>query len=146
MNSINNVSICIPADVKHVRATVSKILLFLKENNIRNENFTFETKVVLNEIIVNSIIHGNNSDNSKNVSIQAGICKNKHLYAVIADQGDGSCCIKDPCKEFSSDDFVDVCDIKESGRGLQIAKAFCDCVRCNKRGNIFIIKKRLPEM
>ena len=109
MNSINNVSICIPADV-NVRATVSKIYYFLKKI-IYETKTLYLNKVVLNEIIVNSIIHGNNNDNSKNVSIQAGIKIN--IYAVIADQGDGNCCIKDPCKELSADDFVDVCDIKK---------------------------------
>jgi serine/threonine-protein kinase RsbW len=98
----------------------------------------FEIKVVLDELLQNAIIHGNNKDSSKQVKIRTGI-NNSHVYFIVEDEGEGfeSNCIG------QSESILDICDLKESGRGILIVKSLCDSVKFNSRGNKIVVLKRL---
>jgi len=110
------------------------------------ESMLFELKVVLNEVLINAIRHGNREDESKVVKIKAGITSKSVLFVIIEDEGCGY-------------DFAEVCnghgafanlseppDMSENGRGIMIVKTLCDRVRVNTKGNKIVIMKTIERI
>jgi len=103
----------------------------------------FELKVILNELILNAIKHGNKNDCSKYVKILAGLTKNDNAVVLVEDSGTGfdynyilneieKCCELD-----------DICNMKETGRGILIVKKLSNGMKYNYKGNRVIISKKL---
>lgn len=102
-----------------------------------DEDTIFELKVIINEILVNAIMHGNNRDAAKSVRIDAGLTENDSVLLIIEDEGLGY-------------DYSEVCghrsdplEMVESGRGMKIVEGLCEKVKVNKRGNKIMIVKRI---
>ena len=128
----------IPADIAFIHDTVEQLLVFFQENLVLSEEVIFDIKVILNELIVNAIIHGDRQDNNKQVFIKAGICSEDKIYIIIEDEGEGIADYKEMC---SSDDDAVLLD--ERGRGLKIVSCLCSSVKRNKKGNKVVVMKKI---
>lgn len=134
----------IPSDINCICRVIKEIVDFLQNYfGAVEENSLFELKVILNELLLNAIKHGNKEQFNKYVKITAGIDYNHHVYLIIEDQGEG---YNYTCLEQSNlpcDEILDICNMKETGRGILIVKNLCDNVRFNKRGNKIVIIKSI---
>lgn len=103
----------------------------------------FELTVVLNEIVLNAIKHGNKEDESKNVKITTGITENGFVCFIVEDEGCGYDYDNACSENISNIDANDICNAMESGRGIFIVKNLCDCVKVNSKGNKIVVLKKL---
>ena len=105
-------------------------------NNLSKEVF-FDLKLVLKEIIINAVIHGNNQDITKKVSIYIEIQPENIIKTVISDEGKGynyeELILKDN-EEFSLD---------ENGRGISLVAALIDTLTFNDMGNVVKFTKKV---
>lgn len=123
---------CLTTDINNIQKSVSEILKKLV--NYTNEDTIFEIKVVLNEILNNAIIHGNDKNADKNIYIKSGVCCD-NFWVIVKDEGKGfDYCF---CKEKSHSKFSDC------GRGLTIINRLCDTVKVNNEGNKFVVVKKI---
>jgi serine/threonine-protein kinase RsbW len=53
------------------------------------DSILFELRVVLSEMLVNAIRHGNREDENKTVKIRAGIVDDGNLFIIVEDEGSG---------------------------------------------------------
>jgi len=108
-----------------------------------NESTLFELKVVLNELILNAVYHGNKCDITKKVKVTTGISDNTNIFIVIEDEGCGYD-LSEWRKNFSTqDNLVCIDEMKENGRGLDIVEKLCDIIRFNEKGNKVVVYKKL---
>jgi serine/threonine-protein kinase RsbW len=134
----------VSSEKENICFLVKDILKFLCDSSDAiNEEILFEIKVILNELLQNAVKHGNKDDSSKSVKVCAGITASNSVYFIIEDEGEGyDCgCICD--EEGGPDEMADICDLKESGRGMLIVSSLCDKIRFNKKGNKVIVLKKL---
>ncbi|MGE5613493.1 MAG: ATP-binding protein [Bacillota bacterium] len=144
LKTYNNV---IPSNINNVRTVIDDLICNLCDclNGGLNDSVIFDLKVVLNEMIINAIRHGNKEDENKSVKIKAGIAVNKNLFIIIEDEGSGYN-FKDICDRCKSyDETVDVLETKDCGRGIMIVRGLCDRVKVNAKGNKIVILKRINE-
>lgn len=98
--------------LEQMNRAIKRIVGDLKDQ-IKDESLLFDIRLIISELAINALDHGNKWDEDKFVNIY--IClKNKRLYIEIKDQGDGIGSNIDSSK-FSS-----------SGRGLLIVKSLVD--------------------
>jgi len=98
-----------------VPVVVNEIMAYLGENTpIGGCNCAFDIKVVLNELISNAVIHGNDEDLSKPVDINL-VFDGKMLEFTILDRGE----------EFTPEDKGEETLLSESGRGISICHILC---------------------
>ncbi len=102
------------SDINYAKITVEEILNNIKD--IISENSLFNTKLILNELIINSILHGNQRDKNKQVFINLMINKSC-IIIEVSDEGSGVSYNK---KTFGEYDFC------ESGRGLLLVEGLSD--------------------
>ena len=134
----------ISSEICNIGCIVSDLI-----NCIRNiygeidDSIIFEIKVIVNELLVNAIRHGNCEIKDKFVKIAAGITECEYAFILIEDEGKGfnyKCIIN----RNSSQPAFDICiNEEECGRGLLIVSCLCDKIRFNRRGNKVLIYKRL---
>ena len=103
----------------------------------------FDLKVILNEVLVNAIMHGNHEDASKRVKIEAGFIDEEDIFLIIEDEGCGYD-FKEICKKHRSG-ITELDHLNERGRGMMIIKGLCDKVKVNKKGNKIVIVKRIEK-
>lgn len=123
---------------------IDDIVLFIEEYmGILPEEFLFEIKVILNELIINAMKHGNKGDKNKLVNIITGLYEKDYIYIIIEDQGEG--CNYDYFlnRTVCLEELSDPCFLKETGRGILIVKSLCDKLKFNKRGNKVIVLKKI---
>lgn len=147
METMRKYSCIIASKFDNVSSAVSDITYYLKDvyGQIEECNL-FEIKVILNELILNAIKHGNKCDCSKNVKVTAGITRSEHAFFMITDEGSGydyQCMLEKP--QFCLDDFTDICDIKETGRGIMIVKNLTEKLKFNRKGNKVLVIKKLVK-
>lgn len=119
-------------NINNIQKSVSTILSQLI--NYTDEDTIFEIKVVLNEILNNAIVHGNDKRADKNIFIKSGVSKD-NFWAIIKDDGKGfNYCF---CKDKKNSNLSDC------GRGLKIINTLCDNVKVNNEGNKFVVLKKL---
>lgn len=102
------------SDIKGVKNIVEEILQNIRD--ILNENTFFNTKIILYELIINGVLHGNKQDINKNLFIQVKINKSC-IIIEVTDEGSG---IIYKQKTFGDYDFC------ESGRGLMLVEGLSD--------------------
>lgn len=126
------------SSLPNVKAAVDEALTFVDSNinNLSREDF-FDLKLVLNELIINAVIHGNNQDITKKVSIYIEIQPENIIKTVISDEGKGynyeELILKDN-EEFSLD---------ENGRGISLVAALIDTLTFNDMGNVVKFTKKV---
>lgn len=147
MKSIDFYSSFIPSSINNIRIVEDDLLSKLRNCFGELEDSSlFELKVILNEVLINAIQHGNGEDESKKVSINASFAENDLLSIVIEDEGCGYD-FAHTCKKlrpFGDDNSQP--DIRERGRGILLLKGLCDTLKVNKKGNKVIIMKRICRL
>lgn len=136
----------IPSDLKFVCSLVKDVLFYFNDTfGDLEECNQFEIKVVLNELILNAIKHGNKENVDKRVKLNAGITNRGYAYFIVEDEGDG-CNYKSliDCGQ-NTNDAIDYLDMRESGRGILIVKNFCENIKYSQRGNKVVILKKLQR-
>lgn len=135
----------IPSDINNICTTIKQIICIVtKSFGILDECNLFELKVILNELLLNAIKHGNKENPDKSVRIFIKIISDDYIFLLIEDEGDG-CNYKDVisnacCRRCNAENIADV---KETGRGILIVKSLSDKLISNKKGNRIIVYKKL---
>jgi serine/threonine-protein kinase RsbW len=103
------------SDLKTIKKFIDKILKNL-ETQINDKDIMFDIRLILNELIVNGALHGNQCMLSKCVSLTLEMVDNK-LKIEVEDEGKGinfDICSYDPN------------DLKTWGRGLVLVNGLSD--------------------
>lgn len=133
----------ISSQIENVSITVKNILKYIQDSKGElEEDVLFDLKVILNELILNAIKHGNKENETKFVNIRVHVTSDKKALIIVSDDGNGY----DYRQVYDSSKNKDMCDITrvmETGRGIIIVKSLCDTVKFNKRGNSVCIVKSL---
>lgn len=138
----------VSSDLKNACQVIRTILSQFENYDVCiAEDAIFDLKVILNELVVNAIKHGNQLDNQKSVEIRTGISDSGKAYVIVADQGRGhDCSCHMNHQSTMSDRTADyICEMKESGRGIWLVKNLCDSIRFNKAGNKVVVLKNLTK-
>lgn len=146
MKSRGIYSTCVPSSINSIAIIVNELIHNLQNNygNI-NDGTLFELKVILNEVLINAVRHGNREDERKIVKVDAGISGHDVMFIIVEDEGGGydftdTCsCSKPFC------DMTDPLEVSESGRGIMIVRSLCDNVKVNARGNKIVIAKSIAR-
>lgn len=104
----------IRSDINEVKYVVEDILLNIQD--VLTDNIVFNTKLILNELIINGVKHGNLEDISKILDIDV-LVNNSCIIIEVSDEGLG---IHYNHKSFGEYDF------NESGRGLMLVEGLSD--------------------
>lgn len=128
----------------NIKALASEIDLVL--NDIISEHsmsdiILFEIKVVLNELIINALCHGNNCEIEKVTIVTLKVINHDYLYISVKDEGFGF----KKLNMDSSDEYIEATNksLCEHGRGLIIVDRLCDRIKFNRCGNKVSIIKNL---
>lgn len=137
----------IASDFNNICCTINDIINYLQEfYGHLDEGNLFEIKVILNELIMNAVKHGNREDSNKHVKIVSSVTKDGYAFFYIEDEGHGynynDVLVKN-CPLQDCDGFFDICGVKETGRGMLIVKNLCDKVKFNEKGNKIVVMKKL---
>ncbi|WAM31348.1 ATP-binding protein [Caldicellulosiruptor naganoensis] len=128
-----------------VKTIEKEILSFLmREADVTAEEL-LEFKLIVNELLINAIIHGNKGDSSKSVKVKIGVVDKKLSYIVVEDEGEGFD-IEEVFKEYTP--YVEgekIEDLYEFGRGLMIVSSLCERVKQNQKGNKIVALRRLKR-
>jgi len=134
----------VPSRISCIGTVVEEFLTSLQNNfGLINELTLFEIKVILNEVLLNAVRHGNGEDEQKLVKVRAEVNRAGKMILVVEDEGTGYnyddvCrCQKPCCGE------EDPMEISEHGRGIIIIKGLSDKVEINERGNRIVISKSI---
>ena len=144
METLRIYSAKIPSNIKNVHDIVSDIMCCMQNSyGMLEECIIFELKVILNELILNAIKHGNKEDSAKYVNITAGLTRDESAYILIEDEGEGCNCKYMVDSNYTTGQDVDLYDMKETGRGLHIVGCLCERIKFNSRGNKVVVLKKL---
>lgn len=133
------------SDIKLIKGVEKEALSFLmKEANLSDDEL-LEFKLIINELLINAIIHGNRNNFSKNVKVRIGVYNKKVSYIIVEDEGEGFD-IESIFSEYTPYDTMDEVDeMYEFGRGLMIVSSLCESVRQNKKGNKIVAMRKLKS-
>ncbi len=127
-------------DPVNVCDIVTLILEYITLGNCVCEDIIFEIKVILNELIVNALQHGNKCNVNKCTHVTFKIIEN-YLYVSVVDEGSGFNHTK---TAFVNKELDCVNNLYyDHGRGLVIVRQLCDKMKFNKCGNKVSIIKNL---
>ncbi|HBC73953.1 MAG: hypothetical protein A2008_05520 [Candidatus Wallbacteria bacterium GWC2_49_35] len=102
------------------------------------EEFFYDVKLILSELFVNAMIHGNGQDPARKIAVDYLFCGEK-LKLTITDEGEG----------FDHGRIYDPLAVgnvmKLSGRGLFLVKNLADRVEFNEKGNSVTVEKTLGQ-
>lgn len=107
-------SVCSELDA--IKAFVNDTLNCLKEI-VDDNDLIFDIKLILNELIVNGALHGNECLESKNVDLSLELYKDRLIIEVM-DEGEG-------ITDFDLDRYNPT-DLKSWGRGLVLVNGLSD--------------------
>ncbi len=118
------------SDLKMIKSFLENIIEDIG-NLIENQDTMFEIRLILNELVINSAIHGNNMEVDKLINLNI-LLENNMFEAFVEDQGEG---IEFDCDSYNAD------DLKCCGRGLVIVSKLTDEMNIYK--NKIEIRKQL---
>lgn len=134
----------LPSDTNCICGIACDIFSFINASYGQVEECAaFDIQVIINELLINAIKHGNKYDKHKLVKITAGLAKNHSLILCVEDEGYGYDYKSLLKSETDSIDVADSFNMDESGRGLMIVSNLSDRIRFNETGNRVYILKRL---
>jgi len=113
MGFIYQWSLC--SDLDDIKITIQDIVNNLK-NIVDDEDLIFDIRLILNELIINSVIHGNKCDKDKSVELYLELIEDVLRIEVI-DEGQG---IDYDIKSYNPE------ELKCCGRGLVIVNGLSD--------------------
>lgn len=118
------------SDLESIRYFIDGILEEIT-NYISDEDLMFELRLILNELVINGALHGNNSEKTKLVRLE--IClEGDKLKIEVEDEGNG---IEEELEEYNFK------ELKCCGRGLLIVEKLSDEFLIDK--NRFMVIKRI---
>lgn len=125
------------ASVKKNYALIESLLKKANEEFCCTEERFRNLLIAVSELVMNAIVHANKEQESKNVRVTVEY-DNDVMRIKILDEGNGFMFDKD-CNPKLPDDML-----KESGRGLFIAKSLTDDITCSttSEGTEFVITIR----
>lgn len=103
------------SDLGVVKESVEVLIDELSEI-INSEDVALEVKIILNELLINGVLHGNQSCRDKFIKLALKV-NNGQLQLSVQDEGDGII----PCSDIDDD-----CKLKSCGRGLLIVRNLTD--------------------
>ncbi|WP_236911440.1 ATP-binding protein [Clostridium sp. Cult1] len=103
------------SDLNDIKVFIKKVLNKL-ENIVQDKDLMFDLKLILNELIINSVIHGNQCKGNKYVKLFLEVVGDTIRIEVI-DEGDGI--------DFDIDSY-NPSELKCCGRGLVIVDGLSD--------------------
>ncbi len=132
---MKNFYIVFESDIKQIRDVVKNAQVYVAQciPEISSDEL-FEIRLILSELLINAVTHGNKNDPHKTVKICIEAEENTVKGCVI-DQGEGfdflnaSCC-KAPSTE-------------EHGRGISLVRGLVDFMDIKLPGNKIFFKKRV---
>jgi serine/threonine-protein kinase RsbW len=127
-------------NIEALASSIDSVLNAIISKHCVSDMILFEIKVVLNELIVNALCHGNNCELEKDTIVTLKVINNNYLYISVKDEGYGfkklDICNLDNYLEATNESFC------EHGRGLVIVDKLCNRIKFNMCGNkVSIIKK-----
>lgn len=128
-------SMVIKSTPEKVFEAIESILAQLKKHEVPMESF-FDVKLILSELFVNALNHGNRQDPEKNIAVHYAIEFNK-IVLTIEDEGDGFDYLN------LGDPALDENILKPSGRGLFLVKSLADFLEFKEKGNVITVEKSL---
>ncbi len=144
METCDSISFRISSIYESIYAAINGIFEFIRNTGrILSDEVYFDIKVILNEILVNAIKHGNNCDCSKKIDILAELTKDGYLHFVVRDEGAGfdlDLAYRD-CG--CPDGDFDISSLEECGRGIFIVRNLCDRVEFSNRGSTIEVYKKI---
>lgn len=126
----------IPSDLGLMGNLVGDALNFIRnECRINDEIELFEIKVILNELVLNGIMHGNREDRKKSVKVHLSLKEDDHIYITVEDEGPG----------YDYKQVIESCELsmKETGRGILIVRELSERLIFNNAGNRITVVKRV---
>jgi len=136
----------IDSDFKKVRAAVSDVVSYLRAHLGEIEECSlYEIRVILNELILNGIKHGNKEDSNKRVRISVYIDDESFANFTVEDEGEGYNYRYLLCRHCHPSGDAEAYDIKETGRGMLLVKNLCDRIEFNREGNRVKVCKKLHQ-
>jgi len=113
------------SDLKYINRIVDDSVDFLKSNDIGSHS---DFKIVVRELIINGVEHGNENDNSKIVKCKISKIGNLRFNIEVEDEGDGF--------EHSKLDFEMPEDPEQHrNRGIPLINTLADQIDFNEQGN-----------
>ncbi len=134
----------IATDAHKVCNEVKNILEMLQVRYSLDAEEYFDIKVILCELMQNSIKHGNACDESKKIRVEIWFTEdNRVLSIIVKDQGIGFKPNKTKHLSLDRDRGSNNVDMDETGRGLFIVHELCDCMEFNSTGNAITVMKKI---
>ncbi len=75
------------SNIYEIKEEMDELTMSLKKV-LEDESVFFDIRLILNELVINGIFHGNNSDSSKKVCVSIRI-QNGYIEIKVKDEGDG---------------------------------------------------------
>lgn len=141
MLSVEALNFEISSDINSISSTVSGVMQYLDASSFNiNECLIFDIRVILNELLINSIFHGNKKDLDKKIIIRVGVSKKGYFFIFVEDEGKGY-----DFKRFLNREtpHQELTEMKEYGRGVMIIENLCDRIKFNRKGNKVIVLKKI---
>ncbi len=144
MKSLGIYSACVPSTIGSIGTVVDELINNLQDKyGAVSDGTLFELKVILNEMLINAVRHGNKEDEKKCVKVKSYVKGQDVIFIIVEDEGIGydfysTCNCRTPyCDEDNP------LEVNESGRGIMIVKSLCDKVKVNSKGNKIVIAKSI---
>lgn len=119
----------VKSDLDQLKGFLDSAVLNLKKY-ICDEDVMFDLKLILDELMVNSLFHGNKKDADKSIYLSI-LIKDENVIIDIEDEGTGI--------NYDFDDY-DFTNRSQTGRGLMLVKALTDSLTFNEN-RVTAIKK-----
>lgn len=130
-------SIIISSTPEAVFGAIENIIAGLDGLELPEEAF-YDVKLILSELFVNALIHGNAQDPDRKIAVDY-LLSGERLRLTITDEGAGF----DHGRLYDPLDAGNV--MKISGRGLFLVKSLADRLEFNEKGNSVTVEKTLGQ-
>lgn len=126
------------SEVYVVGSVIQELMGFLSKKlpSISKEDNS-DLRLIYSELLVNAVIHGNNKDINKHVTLSVEILPSNVVVSSIEDEGKGFD-YNNLLNETSSEDIF-----SESGRGIKLVSCLADKLCFNSVGNKIKFYKRV---
>lgn len=130
------------SEVYIVSSVIQELMGFLSKKipSISKEDH-YDLRLIYSELLFNAVIHGNNKDANKHVTLLVEILPSNVVVSSIEDEGKGfdyNNLLKE-CEEETSGENI----FNESGRGIKLVSCLTDKLCFNSIGNQIKFYKRV---
>lgn len=128
-----------PSELKFIRTVIREIMDYLCYvfPSLSSEDY-FDCKLIYNELLINAVIHGNENDKNKSVSVTIEIVDEDSIYSTITDEGNGFDYNR-MLNEIENKDRL----LLESGRGIQLVQSLTNELHYERSGKQICFYKRM---